>query len=139
MKVLPGDFEAYAELNANDCSAALKESTWRTDAELKQGYADAYRAVTMVGGEDADYLMQRYGNDPAFIRYAAKFGAGLREDSPPQAMQMIAPEEFADVTSTMRQQLMEMNINDPRRPALLAKLEALYTKQIGDKPAYTYG
>lgn len=139
LKVLPSDIEAHDTLLANDCIGQLKETTWKDDASLKAGLADAYRAVTTVAGDDADYLMTRYGNDPAFIRFAAMFGNGMREDSPPQAMQMIPAEQFAEASQSITQQLMEMKSNDPRRAALLRKQEEMYAKQYGNAPAHGLG
>ena len=135
MRVLPQDVEAHTELDANETIAALKETTWKTDSELKAGLADAYRAVTMIAGADADYLMDKFGNDPAFIRYNAMIGQGLREDSPPQAMQMVSPDEFTDKTHSLRQSLIDMPLHDPRRPAIQRQLDELYTRQYGDTPA----
>jgi hypothetical protein len=139
LKVLPSDIEARDELLANDCIGQLKETTWKDEATLKAGLADAYRAVSTVAGEDADYLMATYGNDPAFIRFAAQFGNGMREDSPPQAMQMIPAEQFTEASYALTQQLMDMPVNDPRRPALLARQAEMYAKQYGTDPAHGLG
>lgn len=139
MKVLPQDIAAHSELDSAETINQLRETTWKTDVELKAGLADAFRAVNMVAGDDADYLMDRYGNDPAFIRFVAKFGEGLREDSPPQAMQMVSPEEFTESSMAIAQQLMDMPMNDPRRPALLKKQEEMYRKQYGETPAHGLG
>lgn len=139
LKVLPSDIDARDELRSNDCIGQLKETTWKDDASLKAGLSDAYRAVSTVAGDDADYLMNKYGNDPAFIRFAAMFGNGMREDSAPQAMQMIPAEQFAEASQSITQQLMEMKSNDPRRPALLRKQEEMYAKQYGNAPAHGLG
>jgi len=139
LKVLPSDIEAHSELRANDAIATLKETTWKDDASLKAGLSDAYRAVSTVAGDDAEYLMDKYGNDPAFIRFAAMFGNGMREDSAPQAMQMIPAEQFAEASQSITQQLMEMKSNDPRRAGLLRKQEEMYAKQYGNAPAHGLG
>lgn len=139
MKALPGDLEAAATLRTEDCISALKETTWKTDIELKAGLADAYRAVSMVAGDDADYLMTKHGNDPAFVRFVAKFGEGLREDSPPQGAQIISADEFTDVVAGIRAELDAMSVNDPRRPALLKRQQELYDRQYGNAPAHGLG
>jgi len=139
MKVLPEDIAQHQEIKADETISTLKQTTWKTDAELKAGLADAYKAVSVVAGEDAAYLMDRYGNDPAFIRFAASFGEGMREDSPPAAMQMIPEAEFSDKAHDMRQQLIDMPMTDPRRPALLKAMSEMYDKQIGTKPAHGLG
>jgi hypothetical protein len=79
--------------------------------------------------------MDKFGNDPAFIRYNAMIGSGLREDSPPQAMQMVSPEEFTDKTHSLRQSLIDMPLHDPRRPAIQRQLDELYARQYGDTPS----
>ena len=138
LKVLPQDIEAHASLTANETIETLK-GTWKTEQELNAGLADARRAVEMVAGEDAEYFMDNYGNDPKFIRFMAEFGRGLREDSPPQAMQMIEPQQFTEITHDLRQQLIDMPKNDPRREGILSKLDQLYKQQVGDSPAYGLG
>lgn len=139
LKVLPQDLEAYSELTAQETVAQLKADVWKSDAELKQGLSDAYRAVSMVAGDDADYLMNRFGNDPKFIQFVAKFGEGLREDSPPQAMQMLAADDFNEAKMSLAQQLVDMAPNDPRRAAILKKQTELYERQVGTQPAYGLG
>lgn len=139
MKVLPDDINAAIDLKTADTIANLKETTWKTDAELKAGLSDAHRAVSMVAGDDAQYLMDKYGNDPAFIRFAASFGEGMREDTAPAAMQMIPEADFADKTHGLRQQLIDMSATDPRRASVQKQLNDLYDKQVGTAPAHGLG
>jgi hypothetical protein len=134
MQTLPHDLEAMAELDSRECIASLVTEMGQSRAD--EVLADAYRAVTMVAGDDADYLMDRYGNDPVAIKYLAKFGEGLREDSPPLSMQTIDPQEFSSATHDLREQLAQMPITDPRRDALLEKLNGMYDKQYGKTSAH---
>jgi hypothetical protein len=69
------------QLNAEDCVASLKE-TWKNDAEYTAGLSNAHKAATAFFGEDAQQIIDRYGNDPALIRGLAKMGAELGEDKP---------------------------------------------------------
>jgi hypothetical protein len=137
MKVLPQDLEAASQLSANETIETLTTELGETRA--KEVLADAYRAVTMVAGDDADYIMDNYGNDPVVLKYLAKFGEGLREDSPPLAMQTIDPAEFGSVVHDLREQLAQMPVTDPRRPAMLQKLDDLYNRQYGKAPAHGMG
>ena len=137
MQALPQDLQAMEELDARECVDALVSEMGQQQAN--KVLSDAYRAVAMVAGDDADYIMDKYGNDPVVLKYLAKFGSGLAEDSPPQAMQMIEPQQFNEITHELRQQLIDMPKNDPRREGVLAKLEGLYKRQVGDSPAYGLG
>lgn len=137
MQALPEDMQAMAELDTKECIDTLVSELGQSRAD--EVLADAYRAVTMVAGEDADYIMDRYGNDPVVLKYLAKFGEGLREDSAPLAAQTIDPQEFSGITHDIREQLAQMSVTDPRRPALLEKLDALYAKQYGKEPAHGLG
>lgn len=130
MQTLPQDLHAMAELDSRETVATLTQEFGAAGAQ--EVLADAYRAVVSVAGDDADYIMDNYGNDPIVIKFLAKYGEGLREDSPPLAMQTIDPQQFSETTHEIRQQLSEMNLQDPRRPALLAKLDELYNKQYKD-------
>jgi len=69
------------QLNAEDCTAALKE-TWKTDAEYTAGVQSAFKAAQGFFGNDAEYIINTYGNDPKLIQGLAKIGAEMGEDKP---------------------------------------------------------
>lgn len=72
---------------ALDQQAATNElkTTWPTDASYRQNTGNAFRAVQQLGGDLAEAMEAKYGNDPLFIQFAARVGAQLREDTPVSA------------------------------------------------------
>jgi hypothetical protein len=71
-----------ALLDQDKCVADLK-AQWKTDTEFKSQMGTAYRAAKAYGGDDADGIIDDYGNDPRVVRFMARVGKELKEDSPP--------------------------------------------------------
>ena len=75
-------------IGANDamteetCSAALKE-VWKSDEEFSNGTGLAFKALKAFASNDSEFgsLMEKYGNDPDFIQFAARVGKEVNEDS----------------------------------------------------------
>lgn len=67
------------QLNAEDCVADLKQG-WKTEAEYTAGVSNAYKAAQGFFGDDAEHIINTYGNDPKLIRGLAKMGAEMGED-----------------------------------------------------------
>lgn len=67
------------QLNAEDCVADLKKG-WKTEAEYTAGVSNAYKAAQGFFGDDAEHIINTYGNDPKLIRGLAKMGAEMGED-----------------------------------------------------------
>lgn len=77
--VAPNLMAGNAQLSVEECTASLRE-VWKTDAEFKEGVDMSYKAAVAYGGEDAQALMDKYGNDPMIIKAFARIGKELGED-----------------------------------------------------------
>jgi len=64
------------------CSTALKE-VWKSDEEFSNGTGLAFKALKAFASNDSEFgsLMEKYGNDPDFIQFAARVGKEVNEDS----------------------------------------------------------
>lgn len=64
------------------CSTALKE-VWKSDEEFNNGTGLAFKALKAFASNDSEFgsLMEKYGNDPDFIQFAARVGKEVHEDS----------------------------------------------------------
>lgn len=80
LEAIPSLAGGVQQLNADDCVAELKQE-WKTDAEFKSGVESAKRAAIGFFGNDAEQIIQKYGNDPALIRGLAKIGKEMGEDA----------------------------------------------------------
>lgn len=77
--IAPGILEGNAQLSVEECTAELR-NVWKTDAEFKEGVDLSYKAAVAYAGEDAEALMNKYGNDPMIIKAFARIGKELGED-----------------------------------------------------------
>lgn len=80
LEAIPALAGEVQKLSADDCTAELKQE-WKTDAEFKSGVESAKRAAIGYFGNDAEQIIQKYGNDPALIRGLAKIGKEMGEDN----------------------------------------------------------
>lgn len=74
--------QGAAQLDADECMATLSKE-WTKPDDLARNFHAADRAIGQFGGQAADALRAKYGNDPDFLRFAALVGAQLKEDTPP--------------------------------------------------------
>jgi hypothetical protein len=118
--VAPGLLQGNAQLSVEECTAELR-NTWKTDAEFKEGVDLSYKAAVAYAGEDAEALMNKYGNDPLLIKTFARVGKELGED------RSINPgSELPAGTSVEALQLSEAYSN-PKHPD-----HARVSKQVAD-------
>lgn len=80
LQAIPELAGGVQQLNADDCVSSLKE-TWKTDGEYQAGVQSAFKAAQGFFGEDAQHIIDKYGNDPILIRGLAKIGKEMGEDS----------------------------------------------------------
>jgi len=79
MEIAPKLVEGSRTLSADDCVADLRKE-WKSEDQYKAETKKAYNAAVAYGGEDAQALIQEYGNDPRFIRMLNRIGGELGED-----------------------------------------------------------
>jgi hypothetical protein len=118
--------QGMAGLNEQQAVADLK-ATWADDATFKTNVQAAYRAASTFG--DIDKLMGKYGNDPEFIRFAAKVGAELAEDTSASGGAVGASSD-AEVESLTKEPAY-WNPNDPKHAEVKQKVEAFYARKFG--------
>lgn len=132
-----GEFKA---LSAEDATKALA-AVWKEPEAMKANTVAAFKAVSEFtaanGGEDyAKALDAKFGNDPDFIRFAAYFGAGLKEDKAPN------PNGGGPGTGGGNDFNAFIQANwkaysdpkDPQHAAVTAKANELGKRQFGDTP-----
>ena len=117
---------------ALDTQAAVADlkTTWTTQADYDKNVQAAYRAAAGYG--DVGKLMARYGNDPDFIRFAAKVGADMREDTS-SGGHGAAPTSQTEIESLQKDKAY-WDVNDPRHAEVKAKVTAHYERMHGTGP-----
>lgn len=71
------------QLSADECTAELQKE-WKSPEQYKAEIGKAYKAAVAYCGDDAQAVINDYGNDPRIIRALAKIGAEIGEDNAPQ-------------------------------------------------------
>lgn len=121
------------QYTAEQATASLRE-VWQSDADYKDGLADALRATA---GENQAKLMAKYGNDPDFILYAASIGKEMREDSGIPSDSQAYEQDFSIKANELRMQLQTMEKYDPARERVQAQLNQLYEKKAKSSKSQT--
>jgi hypothetical protein len=65
---------------AHDNAVAELQKHWPSTAQMQQGQRNAFRAVNSLMGDETDAVIEQLGNNPLFLRMAAKFGEQMGED-----------------------------------------------------------
>lgn len=68
------------QMSAEACNADLKQE-WKTDEQYKAEVGKAYKAAQAFGDKDFEAIVRDYDNDPRIIRFLARVGAELGEDT----------------------------------------------------------
>lgn len=134
--IAPNLFAANAQLTLDEARAELGK-VWADDITMTKNLGLAARAAKGFGAEgDApgsfDRLMQRYGNDPDFLAFAAKVGAEMQEDQPIDAGTPAA-QDWDDQANAIRAHEAYMNKDHPEHAKKVRELEALYQRRYGTK------
>lgn len=116
----PNLMAGNAQLSVDECVAALRE-TWKTDAEYNEGVELSYKAAVAYAGEDAQALMDKYGNDPMIIKAFARIGKELGED------RSINPGSELPAGTSVDSMITSEAYNNPKHPD-----HAKVSKQVAD-------
>ena len=108
-------------------ATAELQKVWTTPEAYKQNAGAAFRAVQQVGGDLADQMLERYGNDPVFIQFAARIGAQLAEDRTPNNLQ---PRSGVNVDTLLADPAYS-NPRDLRHATVTAQVNAYFASQPG--------
>lgn len=79
-KVAPQLVGGSQQLSFEECRAELGKE-WKTDEQYHAGMDLAYKAARAYGGNDVDALVKQYDSNPVVIRFLARVGAQLGEDT----------------------------------------------------------
>ena len=126
----PSLMQGNKGLSEQECTQALQE-VWSNEAEFNTQVGHAVTALKSVAGEEFDALMDKYGNDPDFIRIMAQFGREMGEDSPPNDAPITAGESI----ETLMQSEAYHNPKHPEHVAVSAKVKKHFEKQYGTEAA----
>jgi len=124
--------EVAPAMAAADCEATLRQvEGWGSDNEYRQQIRSAFTAGKQIFGADFDALVQDYGNDPRFVRGLATIGKEMAEDMQPSPE---AQAQMQDNIDSLMASNAYLNANDPQHAATVAKVSALTTKLVGNRP-----
>lgn len=119
--IAPGLVAGSIALSAEECTADLK-AAWKTDAEYKAGTEAAARAIKAYGGEEADALLTKYGNDPALIKFLARVGNEVTEDKSLDPGAQLG----ADTIEALEASAAYRDPKDPQHAVVSARIRAYY-------------
>lgn len=126
--------EGGAAVTPEECTAELRKS-WKTTQDYDKNVASGYRAAVAFGGQIGvkfeDIEAAGLANNPLFIRIMSAVGGELAEDvAPLDAGQGGASAQTFEVQTTeLRNQLKALDVHDPKRKDIQAKLDALYARK----------
>lgn len=103
------------------------QKVWTTPQSFSQNAGNAYKAIQQIGGDLADQMMQRYGNDPVMLQFAARVGAQLGEDTTVSG-------NASSSTSSIQTLLSSPAYSDAKHPdhaKVTAQVNAYYSSQPG--------
>ena len=135
-KIAPGMIESMAAASMADAREALGK-LWGDDQALTQNLMLANRAVRGFGADGdvpggLDRLMQRYGNDPDFLAFAAAVGKEMQEDAQVNG-EGANGEDWDSKVSALRANPAYGDANHPEHAKVVAQVQALYEKRYGKK------
>lgn len=133
----PDLFQANAQITRDEAAAELK-GIWKDDATMTKNLGMASRAVAGFALEgnatgSAERLMQKYGNDPDFLAFAAAVGAEMQEDTAINEGSTAAADWDSQVNA-IKADPAYMDASHPQHKEKVAALQALYNRRYGSSP-----
>lgn len=130
----PDLFQANAQLTRDEAAAELK-GIWKDDTTMTKNLGLANRAVTgfALQGDatgSAARLMEKYGNDPDFLAFAAAVGAEMQEDTAISDGTTAATDWDSQVNA-IKADPAYMDANHPQHKEKVDALKALYDRRYG--------
>lgn len=93
--------QGNAAVSAEEATTALR-AVWKDEAEFKSNISGAFKAVSAYADPaDVNELVQKYGNDPKFIKLLANVSREMKEDRPVNAGTGTTQSEDDAVTEMM--------------------------------------
>jgi hypothetical protein len=132
----PDLLQGNQALTTEDCTKALRD-VWSNEAEFKAQLGNANKAFSagFAGMDEVEIarLDAKFGNDPDFIKFAARFGAEMREDSPSNEAGVI-PQDDSSVEMMMLSEEYK-NPKHPKHSEVTKKVQSYFAKKYGNHAA----
>lgn len=134
LQFMPQVLQANVQLGAEDAKQALS-TVWKDEAAMGKGLQQAARAAQGFGSEAGqlgsfDNLMQKFGNDPDFLAFAARIGSEMGEDKPISS-DPAAQQDWQAQLDDLRTQPGYSDQNHPQHKHLMQKKADLYQRRFG--------
>lgn len=136
LQFMPQVLQANVQLGAEDAKQALS-AVWKDEAAMGKGLQQAARAAQGFGSETGqlgsfDNLMQKFGNDPDFLAFAARIGSEMGEDKPISS-DPAAQQDWQAQVDEIRANPAYADKAHPQHKGLLQKMEGLYQARYGTR------
>lgn len=136
LQFMPQVLQANVQLGADDARAQLA-TVWKDDAAMGKGLQQAARAAQGFAADSGqvgsyDNLMQKFGNDPDFLAFAARIGSEMGEDKPISA-DPAAQQDWQAQVDEIRANPAYTDKTHPQHKGLLQKMEGLYQARYGTR------
>lgn len=123
-----------AQMNQEQARAELAK-VWTDDQAMQKNLGQAARAAKAFAAEgDAagsyNRLMEKFGDDPDFLRFAASVGAELQEDQPISG-NPAAEQDWDGQIAAIKADPAYMDGKHPQHQQKVDQLSALYQKRYG--------
>ena len=136
LQFIPGVLEANGQITVDEARAELAK-VWNTDQAMGDGLKHAARAAQGFASDPGqpgsfDRLMEKFGNDPDFLAFAARIGSEMGEDKP-IAADPVAQQDWQAQVDEIRADPAYADKTNPKHAGLMQKLEQLYQRRYGSK------
>lgn len=131
---IPSLQQGNAALDSEAASTALRE-TWKDEGEYNTNLKGAFQAVSAYAPQGkAEELVQKYGNDPDFIRLMASVGKEMQEDKPANTGSQTTATEDQAIDALMSSEAYGKP-SHPDHEKVSQQVKAYFEKKYGTQPA----
>lgn len=136
LQFMPQVLQANVQLGAVEARTQLA-TIWKDDAAMGKGLQQAARAAQGFGSETGqvgsfDNLMQKFGNDPDFLAFAANIGKEMGEDKPISA-DPVAQADWQTQIDELRTHPAFNDKTHPQHKQVMQKKADLYQRRYGNQ------
>lgn len=135
LQFIPDVLKSSVQLDHDAAKQALS-AVWKDQGAMSKGLQQAARAAQGFSAESGqlgsfDNLMQKFGNDPDFLAFAARIGAEMGEDKPISS-DPVAQADWDEQVATIKADPAYMDKANPKHAGLMNQLNALYQRRYGN-------
>lgn len=125
--------QAMAAPSSEKAVAELR-NVWKTEAEFNANARHAFKAVSEFGADLSDADRAAIDSNPAMLKFLAKVGAALAEDTAPIMAGTPAAQTWDEQVAAIKAHPGFMDPKHPEHKQLVAKQQALYERRYGKAP-----